>query len=54
MFWSKEFLILESPISEDCLYLNVWTGAKQAAEKQPVLVYIYSGDSEWWCRMPDL
>lgn len=43
MFWSKEFLIPESPISEDCLYLNVWTGAQQATEKRPVLVYIYGG-----------
>src|SRR6478609_5695172 len=25
--WSEEFLIRKEPISEDCLYLNVWTGA---------------------------
>lgn len=43
MFWSSEFLIPEEPISEDCLYLNVWSGAKSAAEKRPVLVYIYGG-----------
>lgn len=43
MYWSKEFLIPEQPISEDCLYLNVWTGAKDKAEKRPVLVYIYGG-----------
>jgi para-nitrobenzyl esterase len=30
-------------ISEDCLYLNVWTGAKKASEKRPVLVWIYGG-----------
>ncbi len=30
-------------ISEDCLYLNVWTGAKQADEKRPVMVWIYGG-----------
>lgn len=41
--WSKEFLIPEQPISEDCLYLNVWTGAKSSAEKRPVLVWIYGG-----------
>lgn len=29
--------------SEDCLYLNVWTPAKQANEKLPVLVYFYGG-----------
>jgi len=30
-------------MSEDCLYLNVWTPAKQANEKRPVLVYFYGG-----------
>ncbi|HEV3334319.1 MAG TPA: carboxylesterase family protein [Bryobacteraceae bacterium] len=29
--------------SEDCLYLNVWTAAKSAAEKRPVMVWIYGG-----------
>jgi para-nitrobenzyl esterase len=30
-------------VSEDCLYLNVWTPAKSANEKLPVLVYFYGG-----------
>lgn len=30
-------------MSEDCLYLNVWTGAKSASEKLPVMVWIYGG-----------
>ncbi|HWS85985.1 MAG TPA: carboxylesterase family protein [Pyrinomonadaceae bacterium] len=30
-------------MSEDCLYLNVWTPAKRAGEKLPVLVYFYGG-----------
>jgi para-nitrobenzyl esterase len=30
-------------ISEDCLYLNVWTGAKKVGEKRPVMVWIYGG-----------
>ena len=29
--------------SEDCLYLNVWTAAKAAGEKRPVMVWIYGG-----------
>lgn len=29
--------------SEDCLYLNVWTPAKAANDKIPVMVYIYGG-----------
>ncbi|PIF61188.1 carboxylesterase/lipase family protein [Flavobacterium sp. 11] len=30
-------------MSEDCLYLNVWSPAKSANEKLPVLVYFYGG-----------
>lgn len=30
-------------MSEDCLYLNVWTPAKSAKERLPVLVYFYGG-----------
>ncbi len=30
-------------VSEDCLYLNIWTPAKSAKEKLPVLVYFYGG-----------
>jgi para-nitrobenzyl esterase len=29
--------------SEDCLYLNVWTPAKNAGEKVPVIVWFYGG-----------
>ena len=35
------------PISEDSLYLNVWTGAKSTDEKLPVLVWIYGGAFQW-------
>jgi len=30
-------------MSEDCLYLNVWTPAKKSLKKLPVLVYYYGG-----------
>ncbi len=30
-------------MSEDCLTLNVWTGAADASEKRPVYVWIYGG-----------
>ncbi|RYD25746.1 MAG: carboxylesterase family protein, partial [Verrucomicrobiaceae bacterium] len=29
--------------NEDCLYLNVWTGAENDTERRPVMVYIYGG-----------
>ena len=41
--WSKEFIAPPAPLSEDCLYLNVWTGASAASEKRPVFVWIYGG-----------
>jgi len=31
------------PVNEDCLYLNVWTGAKAGTERRPVMVWIYGG-----------
>jgi len=40
--YTKEFLIPEQPISENCLYLNVWTKTTGAAKK-PVFVWIYGG-----------
>lgn len=41
--------------SEDCLYLNVWTAARQSDEQRPVMVWIHggglttgSGASSWY------
>lgn len=31
------------PVSEDCLYLNIWTPAKSASDRLPVMVWIYGG-----------
>ena len=35
------------PMDEDCLYLNVWTGAKSLEEKQPVLIWFFGGALQW-------
>jgi para-nitrobenzyl esterase len=41
--WTEEFIAPPQPLSEDCLYLNIWTGAKNEKEKRPVFVWIYGG-----------
>ena len=38
-FYSME----PQPASEDCLYLNVWTGASSSDSKLPVMVWIHGG-----------
>jgi para-nitrobenzyl esterase len=40
--WTTEFMSHEE-ISEDCLYLNIWTGAKATSEKRPVYIFIHGG-----------
>ena len=40
--WTEEFMVQDS-ISEDRLFLNIWTPAKNADDKLAVLVYIHGG-----------
>jgi para-nitrobenzyl esterase len=40
--WTEEYMP-QNALSEDCLALNVWTGAASDAERRPVLVYIHGG-----------
>ena len=43
--WTKEYIVDgESEFSEDCLFLNVWTAAKSADERMPVLFFIHGGN----------
>ena len=37
----------EIEMSEDCLYLNIWTPAKSTDEKLPVLVWYFGGGFQW-------
>ena len=43
MMWTEEFITPPEKLSEDCLYLNIWTPAKSSKEKFPVFVWIYGG-----------
>jgi para-nitrobenzyl esterase len=40
--WTYEFMT-HNRISEDCLYLNVWTPAQSPGERRPVYIFVYGG-----------
>ena len=42
-FFEKEFYPYEEEMSEDCLYLNVWTPAQEKEEKLPVIFWVHGG-----------
>ncbi len=39
----SDMIFRSNGMSEDCLYLNIWTPAKSRKEKLPVMVYFYGG-----------
>lgn len=43
MMWTEEFITPPEPLSEDCLFLNIWSGAKTSHDKLPVFVWIHGG-----------
>ena len=43
---ATEFYVVEFPMSEDFLSLNIWTPAKSPEEQLPVAVYIHGGGYE--------
>ncbi len=48
MIYNREWHVdPEIAKGEDCLYLNIWTPAKNKDDKLPVLVWIYGGGFQW-------
>ena len=42
--WGTDFYYMGTPdTSEDCLYLNVFTGAREPGEKRPVYMWFHGG-----------
>ncbi|MDR2932392.1 MAG: carboxylesterase family protein [Oscillospiraceae bacterium] len=44
--YKREFNQNYPPMSEDCLYLNIWTPAESAGEKLPVMFWIHGGGAQ--------
>ncbi len=48
MIYNREWHVdPDIEMSEDCLYLNVWTGAKSPEDKLPVVIWYFGGGLQW-------
>ena len=45
LFGNARDVVADLPVSEDCLYLNVWSPAIGSNEKLPVMVYVHGGSN---------
>jgi para-nitrobenzyl esterase len=45
LFGNVRDVVADLPVSEDCLYLNVWSPAIGSNEKLPVMVYVHGGSN---------
>jgi para-nitrobenzyl esterase len=41
--FTHEFVLENGPVSEDCLFINVWTPAQRSSQPWPVLFWIHGG-----------
>ena len=53
-FGASRDVFADLEVSEDCLYLNVWTPSTQPRQKLPVVVYVHGGsNSSGWSYEPN-
>ncbi len=54
MFGASRDVFDDLSISEDCLYLNIWTPSLERGTSQPVMVYVHGGsNSSGWSYEPN-
>ena len=54
LFGNPRDVVADLPVSEDCLYLNIWSPAIDTARKLPVMVYVHGGsNNSGWSWEPN-